>query len=102
MIARNPTLRRRWQAESAEGRQRMVDLFRAELQNPTTVEAISLIPNDFTIERTEHSGNEGTVTVIMRFRGSQVTDVKRYTYYLSRRDDVWGIVDYSVINLGAE
>jgi len=80
----------------------MVDLFREELRNPTTGEAISMIPNDFAIERTEHSGNEGTVTVIMRFRGAQVTDVKRYTYYLWRRDDVWSIVDYSVINLGAE
>jgi len=102
MIERNPVLRRRWRLESAEGRQRMVDQFRLELQSPATAEAISLVPTDFTIERTQHSGNDGTVIVTKMFRGPHFTDVKRYTYYLRRRDNVWSIVDYSVINLGAQ
>jgi len=102
MVSRDPVRRRTWVRESAEGRQRMVEQFRQELRSPTTVEAISLIPTDFTIERTQHSGNEGTVTVLKRFRGVHFTDVKRYTYYLQRRDNIWSIVDFSVINLGAE
>jgi len=102
MVSRDPVRRRTWVRESAEGRQRMVEQFRQELRSPTTAEAISLIPTDFTIERTQHSGNEGTVTVLKRFRGTHFTDVKRYTYYLQRRDNIWSIVDFSVINLGAE
>ncbi|MCL2193393.1 MAG: hypothetical protein FWB78_08365 [Treponema sp.] len=102
MVSRDPVRRRTWVRESAEGRQRMVQQFRQELKSPTTIEAISLIPSDFTIERTEHRGNEGTVTVLKRFQGIHFTEVKRYTYYLQRRDNIWSIVDFTVINLGAE
>jgi len=102
MIARDPVRRRTWVRESEEGRQRMVEQFRQELQSPTTAEAISLIPTDFLIERTQHTGNEGTVTVRKWFRGIHFTEVKRYTYHLQRRDNIWTIVDFSVVNLGAE
>jgi len=102
MVSRDPVRRRTWVRESAEGRQRMVEQFRQELQSPTTIEEIALIPTDFTIERTQHSGNEGTVTVLKRFQGAHFTSIKRYTYYLQRRDNIWAIVDFSVINLGAE
>jgi len=102
MVARNPARQREWQRESQEGRQRMVEQLRQELRRPATTEAISLIPTDFTIERTQHTNNEGTVTVLKRFSGPHFTEIKRYTYYLQRRDNVWSIVDISVINLGAE
>jgi len=102
MISRDPVRRRVWVRESEEGRQRMVEQFRQELRSPMTNEAISLVPTDFIIERTQHTGNEGTVTVLKRFRGAHFTEVKRYTYYLQRRDNIWSIVDFSVVNLGAE
>jgi hypothetical protein len=102
MLARDPARRRLWLAESAEGRQRMVDQLRQELRSPATAEAIALVPTDFVIERTQHSGGEGTVTVRKRFAGPHFTEIRRYTYYMQRRDDVWTIVDVSVVNLGAE
>jgi len=102
MVSRDPVRNRAWVRESAEGRQRMVEQFRRELQSPTTGEAISLIPTDFAIERTQHTGSEGAVTVLKRFAGLHFTEVKRYTYYLQRRDGIWSIVDFSVVNLGAE
>ena len=102
MVSRDPVRRRRWLLESEEGRQRMVEQFRRELRSPTTAEAISLVPTAFTIERTQHTGDEGTVTVLKRFAGAHFTELKRYTYFLHRRDGVWSIVDFSVVNLGAE
>ncbi|MCL2609547.1 MAG: hypothetical protein FWD94_06570 [Treponema sp.] len=102
MLARDPVRSRLWTAESEEGRQRMVEQFRTELMNPADPSSISVIPTDFTIERTQHSGEEGTVTVMMRFAGLHFTELRRYTYFLQRRDGVWTVVDYSVVNMGTE
>jgi len=102
MISRDPSRRRAWLRESEEGRQRMVEQFRQELRRPATAEGIALVPTYFEIERTQHTGAEGTVDVLKRFRGPHFTESKRYTYFLRRRDGVWGIVDFSVVNLGAQ
>jgi hypothetical protein len=63
---------------------------------------ISLIPMNFTVERTVHNGQTGTVTVLEYFRVGTYTEKKRYTWYLEKKDDIWIIVDYSVVNLGTE
>jgi hypothetical protein len=101
MLRQDAVRQRRWQAESEEGRRRMVELYRQELQN-STADGISVIPTSFTIERTQYSGFEGTVTVLQRYRSNNFTELKRYTYYLRQKDNLWHIVDYSVINLGTE
>ena len=102
MISRDPTRRRQWLAESEEGRQKMVDRFRLELQNSQVDGSISTIPIYFRIERTEYNADEGTVIVLQNFRAGTYTERKRYTYYLNRRDGIWSIVDYVVVNLGTE
>jgi hypothetical protein len=63
---------------------------------------ISTIPRSFSIERTVYGPEEGTVTVLAYFQAGNYTERKRYTYYLRRRDDIWNIVDYVVVNLGTE
>jgi hypothetical protein len=61
-----------------------------------------MIPSDYTIERTTYTADEGTVTVLEKFRTASFTEQKRYTYYLRLRDGIWTITDYSVVNLGSE
>ena len=102
MLARDPYRRRQWLAESEEGRQMMVDRYRMELQNATIDIDIATIPANFIIERTVYGPDEGTVTVMQFFRVGNYTERKRYTYYLRRRDNIWTIVDYSVVNMGTE
>ena len=102
MLSRDAYRRRQWLAESEEGRQMMVNRYRTELQEAIIDNDISTIPMDFTIERTVYNAEEGTVTVLEFFRTGGYTERKRYTYYLHRRDGVWSIVDYSVVNLGTE
>ena len=102
MISRDGYRRRQWVAESEEGRQRMVARYRQDLQNAVTDGDISLIPMDFTIERTVYNSQEGTVTALEYFRVGTYTEIKRYTWYLEKKDDIWIIVDYSVVNLGTE
>ena len=102
MLSRDAVRQRRWLAEGEEGRRRMVTQFRQELQSDVTDGSISIIPSEFVIERTQYNSFEGTVVVLQRFRNNYFTEIKRFTYYLRLRDNVWSIVDYSVVNLGTE
>jgi hypothetical protein len=80
----------------------MLERYRMELQNTITDGDISTIPAEFTMERTAYNNFEGTVTVLEKFRIGNYTERKRYTYYLQRKNDIWTVVDYSVVNLGTE
>jgi len=102
MLSRDPYRRRQFLAESEEGRQRMIARFRQELQGDMIGEVISLIPIDFVIERTVFTARAGTVTALQFYRVGNFTERKRFTWHLERRDDIWMIVDYSVMNLGTE
>jgi hypothetical protein len=102
MIIRDAVRQRLWLAESEEGRRRMVARYRTELQSAVTDGDIATIPMEFQIERTQYSAEEGTVSVLEKFKTGNYIERKRYTYYLHRRDDVWTIVDYTVLNLGTE
>jgi hypothetical protein len=102
MISRDPVRRRQWLAESEEGRQRMLARYRTELQSAVIDGDIAAIPMDFQIERTTYNNEEGAVIVLEKFRIGNYTEKRRYTYYLRRRDDIWTVADYSVVNLGTE
>ncbi|MDR2029325.1 MAG: hypothetical protein LBP93_07290 [Treponema sp.] len=102
MISRDPVRRRQWLAESEEGRQRMLARYRTELENGIIDGDIVTIPAEFEIERTTYGAEEGTVTVLEKFKIGNYTERKRYTYFLRRKDDIWIIIDYTVLNLGTE
>jgi hypothetical protein len=102
MVTRDGGRRRQWIAESEEGRRRMVDRYRTELQNAVVDGDIAVIPTEFQIERTAYGADEGTVVALEKFRGSGYIEKKRYTYTLRRKADIWTIVDYAVVNLGTE
>ncbi|MDR1319542.1 MAG: hypothetical protein LBJ90_07945 [Treponema sp.] len=102
MLSRDAVRRRQWLAEGEEGRRRMLERYRTELQSTIIDGDISTIPAEFTMERTAYNNSEGTVTVLEKFKTGNYTERKRYTYYLQRKDDIWTIVDYSVVNLGTE
>ncbi len=102
MLIRDAYRRRQYNAESEEGRQRMLARYRLDMQNSVIDGDISLIPMNFIIERTTHNGQSGTVTALEYFRVGSYTEKKRYTWYLEKRDEIWTIVDYSVVNLGTE
>lgn len=102
MLTRDGARKRQWLAESEEGRKRMLDRYRADLRNSVVDGDIATIPVDFTVERTSYGSEEGTVAVVEKFRYDRVVERKRYTYYLKRRDEVWLVYDYTVVNLGTE
>ena len=65
-------------------------------------EDILVIPQEFEILNTQYTPSQGTVTVIEKFAYPDYTEVKEYTYYLERRENIWLIVNYEVMNIGTE
>jgi len=102
MLAQDSTLQRKWLTESEEGRRRMIEQYRQELRNEIIDGTISVIPTSFEIERTQYNSFEGSVSVLQKFKSTFFTEVKRYTYFLRQKDNIWNIVNYSVVNLGTE
>jgi hypothetical protein len=80
----------------------MVEQYRQELRNSVTDGTISVIPTSFEIERTQYNSFEGSVSVLQKFKSANFTELKRYTYTLRQKDNIWTIVNYSVVNLGTE
>jgi hypothetical protein len=102
MIANDAVRRRIWLNESEEGRIRMMAKYKTDLKNSTADEDIALIPSDFRIESTGYNGETGTVVVTEWFQVGRITERRRYTYSFRRQDDIWLIVNYTVVRLGTE
>jgi hypothetical protein len=102
MLSRDAVRRRQWLAEGEEGRRRMLERYRQELESAVTDGDIATIPSAFTLEKTVYNNLEGTVDVLEEFKNGNYTERKRYIYYLQRKDDIWTVVDYTVINLGTQ
>ncbi|MDR2924252.1 MAG: hypothetical protein LBU85_13060 [Treponema sp.] len=101
MLKQDSARQRKWLTESEEGRKRMVDQYRQELKN-STIDGISVIPTDYLIEMTQYNNFSGKVIVLEKFKNTYFTELKRYTYDVRFKDNVWTITGYSVTNLGTE
>jgi hypothetical protein len=102
MLSRDAVRKRKWLAEGEEGRRRMVEDYRQELRGSLIDGDIAVIPSEYVMERTQYNNFEGTVTVLEKFKSANFTELRRYTYQLRQKDNIWTIVDYSVIKLGTE
>ncbi len=102
LLKRNKNLKNKYITVSAEERERMIESYKADLMQARIENDIIAIPESFEIEKTTYSPTEGTVAVIERFRYSNYTEKKRYTYKLRQREGIWIIYDYTVVNLGTE
>lgn len=88
--------------ESDEGRARTLELYRADLIRSASDPDIGMIPSEYAVLKTTYSGDSGEVQVLEKFRMAGFTELKLYTYYLKKKDGVWYIVDYVVVNKGTE
>jgi hypothetical protein len=102
MLLRDPSRARKYQAVSAEERNRMIESYKADLMQSRIDSDIVAIPEHFEIEKTVYSNTEGTVSVLEWFKYLHYSEKKRYTYYVRNRDGIWQIYDYTVDNLGTE
>jgi len=103
MITNDAVRRRNWLNESEEGRNRMIDKYRADLRTSAVDEDLALLPpSNFRIENTSYSGETGTVVVTEWFTTGRITERRRYTYSFRKQDDIWTIQSYTVTKLGTE
>jgi len=102
LLRRNEALRLRYDRESDDARLRMLEAYKADLRLDRVDADIVVIPTSFEIVQTSYTAAYGTVTVVQKFAYPGFSMVKDYVYELSRRDDVWYVVGYSVRNRGTE
>lgn len=87
----------------SDDRQRaMLDQYKTALMQEKEENDILLIPTFFEILKTTYTSDEGSVKVLEKFHYIDFTEIKEYTYYLHKVDDIWMIYDYEVLNLGTE
>ena len=65
-------------------------------------EDIIYVPLTYTINKTWYTQDHGEVLVTEKFKYEDLTEIKNYTYRLTKIDDIWMITDYIVINKGTE
>ena len=102
LMNRDETRKRAYDRESDEGRRRLIEGYKADLRTNVVDLDIVTIPASFEIVDTRYSANHGTVRVIEKFDYHSYMMVKEYDYELVRRDNIWYIVGYSVLNKGTE
>lgn len=102
MILRDSKRRRTWQSESEEGRQKMLARYREDLMRNLVDGDISTIPIQYTIINTRYSPIEGEIKVHEQFRDGTYISLKEYTYTVKKRDNIWLVTGYTVMNLGVQ
>jgi hypothetical protein len=102
LISRDQDRKKEYDAESDEGRRRLLERYRADLQTNVRDNDIVVQPYYFEILETRYTEAKGFVSVLEKFQSGQLRIVKEYTYELRRRDEVWYVVDYTVFNKGTE
>lgn len=102
LYQRSPEGARRYKYLSEAERIETLKKFRQQLSETIVDEDILMIPSEFEILKTTYTPREAVVEVLAKFAQRGFKEVKRYTYYLYRKNDIWLIYNYETRNLGTE
>ncbi|HSV55899.1 MAG TPA: hypothetical protein VLH39_02180 [Magnetospirillaceae bacterium] len=102
LLTRVPERKRSYDRESDEGRTRMLNRYREELERGIADADLTAMPIRFDILETRYTASAGTVMVLKRFQQQQIRLVREYTYQMRRRDDIWYVVGYTIVIRGTE
>jgi hypothetical protein len=100
MLRRDALQGRKFNAENEEGRRRMINTYKQNLQSAVIDGDIAVIPTSFNVLKTQYNSDEATVVVLQRYRYPNYTELREYTYRLEKKDNFWVIVNYSVQGMG--
>jgi len=95
----SPEWKRKHDRLDEPGRRALLAEYQDQLGRSVVDEDIQVVPSEFSILNTQYTPFRGTVTVEMKFKYRDYTEVKEYTYHLVRRDKVWMITAYEVVNV---
>ncbi len=109
LMLKSESRRERYSRLSETDRYNMVKEYRESLLNlmqtdyrTAKSEDIIYVPVSYTINKTWYTQDHGEVLVTEKFKYEDLTEIKDYTYKLTKIDDIWMITDYIVINKGTE
>lgn len=102
LLRANPEKRRMYDRESDDGRRRMIAEYKNDLMASVVDSDIAVVPSSFDIVESRFGPTAGTVEVTERFKQDGFTFVKEYVYEVEKRDDIWYVVGYTVMNKGTE
>jgi hypothetical protein len=99
-----PSRRESYRRLSEENRRAALEGFRRQLMEQVVDNDIVLLPSEFEVQETRYTPFEATVQVLEKFLSPRrdYTELKRFTYSLTRRDRIWLITGYEAVNLGTE
>lgn len=102
ILRSSPTRDRRFVQLSQADQRYEIEAYRRRLMEGTVDEDITAVPFRYDILRTSYDQQTATVVADLRFRADGFIEIRRYTYHLRRRDNVWEIVRYNVSIAGTE
>jgi len=102
LYLKNPGRAESYRRMSEENRRAAITRYKEQLRSETVDVDILVIPTEYEIVQTSYTPLEAQVTVIEKFRYRDYVEIKRYTYFLERRDSIWMVTDYEIVNLGTE
>jgi hypothetical protein len=102
LLLSDPERARSYRRLSEPQQRNRLELFQGQLRNQLADPQLSAVPTDYEMVRTTYDPLEGSVIMDLNFAYPTFSELKRYTYFLRRRDSVWYIYDYAVTNLGTE
>ena len=98
LIQNNNLFRDKYLKADSERQKVLINQYKDYLKK-NTIDEISFLPNKFEIVKTEYSDGKGKVDAIITFKYLEYEERKYYTYYLNKKNDVWLITSYEVMNL---
>jgi len=102
LMRNNPDQDRKFLNSTEEKRREMVDQFRQQLRQATIAQEINVIPSSFQVLNTSYNSSEATVLVLEKFKNTDYTEQKKFTYHLKKSDRYWMIYSYEIKNLETE
>lgn len=93
---------RKFKRGTEEEQLSMIEGFKNEMINGTEENGIINIPYSFEITNTTYTNLDAQVIVYTKFKYPDYMENKKYIYRLTKKDMVWYITSYEVINLGTE
>ena len=102
LYRRSQTNAERYRRLSQQDRIIEIEKYRNMFIQETVDTDISMIPLEYRILRTTYTEYEAEVLVEEKFQYQGFVEIKEYTYYLRRENNIWYIYNYDVRNLGTE
>ncbi len=105
ILLQSTMTKRQFDQLSEEGQYLALEQYKQDLKTNRVLpedQGIVALPSEFNILQTTYTDNEATVIVREVFDNISFKEIKRYTYYLHRNENVWKVYNYEVKNIGTE